>query len=94
MININKKQNVLPVKLFKNTIYSKYNEIANEFNTLKTHLEVNPIIFVGGGKFTPPKLFYLRSSKPLTVWKNPQKYVNQFRLRRFCQIFSLFKAFF
>ena len=47
----------------------------------------------GGGKFTPPKLFYVRSSKPLMVWKNPQKYVNQFRLRRFCQIFSLFEAF-
>ena len=46
-----------------------------------------------GGKFTPPKLFYLRSSKPLTVWKNPQKYVNQLCLRRFCQIFSLFDAF-
>ena len=53
---------------------------------------INPIIY-GGGKFTPPKLFYLRSSKPLTVWKNPQKYVNQLRLRRFCQIFSLFEAF-
>ena len=51
------------------------------------------LFYMGGGKFTQPKLFYLRSSKPLTVWKNPQKYVTQFRLRRFCQIFSLFEAF-
>ena len=52
----------------------------------------NPIIY-GGGKFTPPKLFYLRSSKPLTVWKNPQKNVNQLRLRIFCQISNLFEPF-
>ena len=34
IVNINKKQNILPVKLlYKNIIYSKDDEIANAFNT-------------------------------------------------------------
>ena len=52
------------------------------------------LLYIGRVNLPPPKLFYLRSSKPLTtVWKNPQKYVNQLRLRRFYEFFSLFEAF-
>ena len=39
IVNINKKQNILPVKLlYKNIIYSKDDEIANAFNTFFTNI--------------------------------------------------------
>ena len=52
----------------------------------------NPILY-GGGKFTPTKVILFAPFQAAYGVENPQNYVNQLCLRRFCQIFSLFEAF-